>query len=119
MGISFIRNKMSDFLFQCISLGTPFARVVTFIIGISVLTCLDLNSLNLPDFCIWEMLFAYCPADGSTRALNAFFHGRWEDAISYNLNILVVIPVMAGILAMDMLKLIKTSKLFKNARSSR
>lgn len=117
MGTHFIKNKTLDFLFQCLSLGSPLARVVTFSIGILALTFVDVSSLRIPDFCIWERLFGYCPANGTTRALNAFFHGKWEEAIRYNLNILAVIPIITGILILDILKLIKIRKLFNNSRN--
>lgn len=111
MGIHFIRNRMPDFLFQCLSLGTPLTRVIIFGIGISVLTFIDVSSLRFPNFCIWEMLFGYCPANGTTRALSAFLHGRWEEAMRYNLNVLAVLPIITSILIMDILKLIKTRKI--------
>jgi hypothetical protein len=107
MGTSFIKHRTSDFFYQCLSLGSPLARVVTLSIGISVLAFVDAGSLKFPDFCIWERIFGYCPADGTTRALRAFFHGEWEQAMQYNLNILFVIPMIAGILVVDIFKLIK------------
>ena len=107
MGTSFINHRTSDFFYQCLSLGSPLARVVTLSIGISVLAFVDAGSLIFPDLCIWERIFGYCPADGTTRALNAFFHGEWEQSIRYNLNILLVIPMIVGILVVDMLTLIK------------
>lgn len=107
MGTSFINHRTADFLYQCLSLGSPLARVVIFSIGISVLAFVDAGSVRLPDFCIWERIFGYCPADGTTRALQAFFHGEWEQSIQYNLNILCVIPMIVGILVADILKLIK------------
>lgn len=110
MGTRFIKSRALDFLFQCLSLGSPLARVVTFSMGISVLTFVDISSLRFPNFCIWEMLFGYCPANGTTRALNVFFHGKWEEAIRYNLNILAVIPIIIGILAVDILRFVKGIK---------
>jgi hypothetical protein len=119
MGTQFIKSRALDFLFQCLSLGSPLARVFTFTIGISVLTFVDISSLRFPNFCIWERLLGYCPANGTIRALNAFFHGEWGEAIRYNLNILVAIPIIIGILAMDILKLVKTRKYFKNAHNDK
>ena len=119
MGTRFIKSRALDFLFQCLSLGSPLARVVTFTIGISVVTFVDINSLRFPNFCIWERLLGYCPANGITRALSAFFHGKWEEAIRYNLNILVAVPIIIGILVMDILKLVKTRTFFKNAHDDR
>ncbi len=110
MGTSFINHRTSDFFYQCLSLGSPLGRVVAFSIGISVLVFVDAGSLRFPDFCIWERIFGYCPADGTTRALNAFFHGEWEQSILYNVNILLVIPMIVGILVVDILTLIKRNK---------
>lgn len=103
-----LKSKAINFLFQCLSLGSPLARVVAFSIIIIVLIFVDVSSLGFPNFCIWEMFFGYCPANGTTRALNAFFHGKWEEAIKYNLNVLVAIPLIIGILVADILKLVKS-----------
>jgi hypothetical protein len=108
MGTLFPKNKALEFLFQYLCLGSPLARVTTFSIGIIVLTFLDVSSLGFHNLCIWERLFGYCPANGTTRALSALFHGKLEEAIRYNLNILIVIPVITGILVADILRLIKT-----------
>ena len=100
------KSRTSDFLFQCLSLGSPLARVAAFTAGISALVLLDVTSSGLP--CIWEKLFGYCPANGTTRALNAFFHGKWEEAVRYNLNVVAVIPIIIGMLVTDILRFIKT-----------
>lgn len=105
MGTRFIKNKALAFLFQCLSLGSPLARVVTFSIGISILAFIDISSLELPNLCIWERLFDYCPANGSTRALNAFFHGKSEEAIKYNLNIIIIIPIILTLIFRDIFRL--------------
>jgi len=103
-----LKNRALDFLFQCLSLGSSLARVVTLSIVIGVLASVYLSSIGFLDFCIWEKLFGYCPAKGTTRSLNALFHRKLEEAIRNNLNILVVIPVITGILVADILRLIKT-----------
>jgi hypothetical protein len=110
MGISFTDHRTSDFLYQCLSLGSPLARVVTLSVGISVLAFVDAGSLRFPDLCIWERISGYCPANGTTRALTAFFRGEWEQSIRYNVNILLVIPMIAGILVVDIFRLIKRNK---------
>jgi len=114
-GGTHLRNKALDFLFQCLSLGTPLARVITFGIGISLLTFVDVSMLGLPNFCIWERIFGFCPAKGTTRALNAFFHGEFKKALEYNLNILVIIPTIISILFVDVLRVIKARRFFKNS----
>ena len=61
-----------------------------------------------PDLCLWKHLFhiAACPACGTTRALAAFFHGRFADALAYNRNVLVTAPLLFGLLAKDALELL-------------
>ncbi len=56
-----------------------------------------------PDLCLWRRLLhlAACPACGSTRALAAFFHGRFADALAYNRNVLVTAPLLIALAAKD------------------
>jgi len=56
-----------------------------------------------PDLCLWRRLLhlAACPACGSTRALAAFFHGRWGEALAYNRNVLVTAPLLVMLAAKD------------------
>ena len=62
-----------------------------------------------PDVCLWRKLFhlAACPACGSMRALAAFFHGRWGDALAYNRNVLVTAPGLIVLAAKDAFGVIK------------
>jgi len=57
-----------------------------------------------PALCLWRRLLhlAACPACGSTRALAAFFHGRFRDALAFNHNVLVTAPLLLGMLAVDL-----------------
>jgi hypothetical protein len=41
------------------------------------------------------------------RALAAFFHGRWDDALAYNRNVLVTAPGLIVLAANDALGVIK------------
>jgi hypothetical protein len=50
---------------------------------------------------------AACPACGSTRALAAFFHGRFGDALAYNRNVLVTGPLLVMLAAKDALTVIR------------
>ncbi len=61
-----------------------------------------------PDLCLWRRLLhlAGCPACGSTRALAAFFHGRWGDALAYNRNVLVTAPLLVMLVAKDVFSLL-------------
>jgi hypothetical protein len=56
-----------------------------------------------PDLCLWRRLLhlAACPACGSTRALAAFFHGRWGEALAYNRNVLITAPLLVMLAAKD------------------
>jgi len=56
-----------------------------------------------PEVCLWRRLLhlAACPACGSTRALAAFFHGRFADALAYNRNVLVTAPLLIALTAKD------------------
>jgi hypothetical protein len=62
-----------------------------------------------PNLCLWRRLLhlAACPACGSTRALAAFFHGRWGEAWAYNRNVLVTAPVLMALVAGDAVLLLR------------
>jgi len=62
-----------------------------------------------PDLCLWRRLLhlAACPACGSTRALAAFFHGRWGEAMAYNRNVLVTAPLLVMLAAKDALTVLR------------
>jgi len=59
-----------------------------------------------PDLCLWRHLFhlSACPACGSTRALAAFFHGHFGQALAFNRNIVVTAPLLVGLLLDDLRK---------------
>jgi Protein of unknown function (DUF2752) len=63
-----------------------------------------------PALCLWERLFhlAACPACGSTRALAAFFHGHFRDALAFNRNVVVTAPLLLGLLTADLFKAFQT-----------
>ena len=60
-----------------------------------------------PDLCLWRHLFdiSACPACGTTRALAAFFHGQFTQALAFNRNILVTAPGLVGFLVLDIIQL--------------
>ena len=62
-----------------------------------------------PDLCLWRRLFhlAACPASGTTRALAAFFHGRFGEALAYNRNVLITAPLLVMLTAKDALTVIR------------
>lgn len=112
------KNKIVYFLWQCLALSSPSGRICIFTIGMGILAFVDIGSLGLPHICFWRTLFGYCPADGTTRGLNAFFHGRIEEAVNYNLNILLLMPLIVGIFIKDILNLTKSFK-FTNKKGRR
>jgi hypothetical protein len=107
MDARLLRSRALPFLFQCITLGSPPARIVAVCAAIVVLSTIDIGSLGLPELCLWEKIFGWCPARGTTHALNAFFHGEWAAAVHYNLNVFLIIPVAAGMLSADIVRVIK------------
>jgi len=62
-----------------------------------------------PDLCLWRHLFhlAACPACGSTRALAAFFHGRFADALAFNRNVVVTAPTLLVFIVQDLIYLLR------------
>lgn len=62
-----------------------------------------------PSLCLWKHLFhlAACPACGSTRALAAFFHGQFTQALTFNLNVVVTGPGLLVMLALDALRTLR------------
>jgi len=62
-----------------------------------------------PDLCLWRYLLHIpaCPACGTLRALAAFFHGRFGDALAYNRNVLITAPLLVILAARDVFRLIR------------
>ena len=62
-----------------------------------------------PDLCLWRHLLhlTACPACGSTRALAAFFHGRFADALAFNRNVVVTAPLLVAMCALDALRALR------------
>ena len=90
------------------SLGVPRWLAVGIVIaGFCVLSPEALS--RGPDLCLWRHLLhlAACPACGSTRALAAFFHGRFGEALAYNRNVLVTAPLLVMLVAMDALTVLR------------
>jgi hypothetical protein len=86
------------------------ARWVVLSVAVAVLVLVPPEMLGQgPDICLWKHLFrlAACPACGSTRALAAFFHGRFSDALTFNRNVIVTAPCLLGLLGWDTLLLLR------------
>jgi hypothetical protein len=62
-----------------------------------------------PDLCLWRHLFhlSACPACGSTRALAAFFHGNFAQALAFNRNVVVTAPLLVALLLDDLRRVVK------------
>src|ERR1700682_2728603 len=76
--------------------------------GIALLCMLSPETLSRgPNLCVWRYLFhlSACPACGTTRALAAFFHGQFSQALVFNRNILVTAPCLISLLTLDLFHL--------------
>jgi hypothetical protein len=83
--------------------GIPRWSVLVVVLGAFLLVSPE-RFAHGPDLCLWRRLFhlAACPACGSVRALAAFFHGRFADALAFNRNVVVTAPALLMLLAQDL-----------------
>jgi hypothetical protein len=88
--------------------GIPRWAVLVVVLGAFVLVPPERFAQG-PDLCLWRHLFhlTACPACGSTRALAAFFHGRFAAALSFNRNVVVTGPVLLTLVANDLAYLLR------------
>jgi hypothetical protein len=88
--------------------GIPRWAVVLTAVGVFLVVPPD-RFAHGPDLCLWRHLFqlAACPACGSTRALAAFFHGRFAAAVAFNRNVVVTAPVLLALAARDLFYLLR------------
>lgn len=91
------------------TLSTPPARIVSAAVASLVLVVINPDVPGLPDLCLWEKIFGWCPARGMTHALSAFFHGDWTSAVRYNPGIAVVVPVAAAVIIADAVMIARRS----------
>lgn len=64
---------------------------------------------RLPSVCLHQWLLrlaglrgaAYCPGCGSVRALSHLFHGQIAQAVRYNVNCLLIAPLIIGLIAVN------------------
>lgn len=88
--------------------GIPRWMVLSLSLGVFVVLPPEVLARG-PDICLWKHLFglAACPACGSTRALAAFFHGHFAQALVYNRNVVVTGPMLIGLWVHDVVLGIK------------
>jgi branched-subunit amino acid transport protein len=101
------KSKSLSLLFGFISLESSWSRIFVFTFFILILATINIRTVGLPSLCIWKKIFGFCPACGTLRALNAFFHGQVKEALSYNINVLGIVPVIFVILTADLLRIIR------------
>ena len=65
-----------------------------------------------PDLCLWRHIFhlSACPACGSTRALAAFFHGDFAQALAFNRNVVLTAPLLVALLVQETLRLVSCKR---------
>lgn len=91
-----------------LTLATPESRVLFITVGCAALALIPLPVLErLPNVCLLERLVGYCPGHGTTRALCALLHGDPQRALSYNLNIVLVAPILLYTLVTDLYRLLR------------
>jgi hypothetical protein len=58
-----------------------------------------------PDLCLWRHVLGVtaCPACGTTRALVAFFHGQFGQAIAFNHNVVLTAPALLALIGSDLM----------------
>lgn len=101
-----IKHKLSNFLSECISLSSPEGITAVFGIAILILFFLNPEHINLPDLCLIKKIFGHCPACGTTRALACFFKGEFVESIKYNLNVMLVAPLMIIMFSKNLFKVV-------------
>jgi len=71
--------------------------------GITTLALTPVTWLErMPSVCLyWNLLGIHCPGCGMTRAMSALLHADFNRALGYNLLVVVIFPVLAGILLYD------------------
>jgi len=97
------------------------SRVAALLLALAVFCLLPPESLARgPNVCLWRHLFhlAACPACGSTRALAAFFHGRFAAALTFNRNVVVTAPALLVLLSQDLVCLLRRISLAGRAGSA-
>ncbi len=88
--------------------GVP--RLFVLALGLAVFRFVPAETLAKgPDLCLWRNLLhvSACPACGSTRALAAFFHGQFAEALAFNPNVVLTAPLLLGLVVADLLRVFR------------
>jgi hypothetical protein len=96
--------------------GIPRWAVVAAAVGAFVLVPPERFARG-PDLCLWRHCFhiAACPACGSTRALAAFFHGRFAAALAFNRNVFVTGPGLVVLMILDVVHALRSLGSFRTS----
>src|ERR1051326_2148859 len=97
------------------SKGVP--RAMVLLAGIAAFSIIPPDALARgPDLCLLHRLFhvAACPGCGSTRALAAFFHGRFAQAVAFNRNVIITGPLLVCLLGLDIGRLLRPARRMLN-----
>ena len=95
-------------LARWISGATPQSRLALIAAGCTGLAVIPAQALDrLPDLCLWERLFGYCPAHGTVHALAMLLHGDLASAVAYNPNVLLIAPLLTALVATDVARLVR------------
>jgi hypothetical protein len=87
-------------------------RLAVLALAVAVFCLLSPESLARgPDLCLWRNLFhlSACPACGTTRALAAFFHGQFAEALAFNRNVVGTAPTLLVLLFLDAYRALRSA----------
>ncbi len=88
--------------------ATPASRLIAIGVVCGALAIIPLPALDsLPQLCLWERLFGWCPVHGTTHALAALLHGDLRGALAYNLNVIIIAPLLLGIAVRDLWQILR------------
>jgi hypothetical protein len=65
---------------------------------------------RLPSVCLNRLIFGFCPACGSLRALVRLFHGDLTGAVRFNPNVLLTGPVLVVLLLTNLKRALRPQR---------
>ena len=85
-------------------------RVVILSVAVAALAVIPPAWIErLPSVCLNRLIFGFCPACGSLRALVCLFHGALGQALKYNPNCLLTGPLLLILLLSNLRHLARSS----------